>query len=267
MAGATTAQRGTSDRRPAARSRLRLRRRGGGRPRRRLLALLLVSAVALGGFGAWALYGSSWLRIERVSVHWTGGPHELTADQILGAADVPLNSPMASLDKDAVRDRLLERLPRLESVRVVRAWPHGVSLKVTEREAQALIPIPGGYREVDAHGVVFAEAAEALPGVPLLDLDLEPSPSLRRFGEDRIRRAAVSVAVALPEELRGELRAIRVASYDSITLELSGDRTVRWGSAERPEAKVAALLAVMKVAGDARYFDVSAPTAPASAEG
>ena len=263
MAKATTAERGTSERRPAAEP----RPRGGRRPRLRLFALLLVAAVVLGGFGTWALYGSSWLRIERVSVHWTGGPHELTADQILGAADVPLNSPMISLDKDAVRDRLLDRLPRLESVRVVRAWPHGVSLKVTEREPQALIPLPEGYREVDAHGVIFADTAEAVPGVPLLHLDLEPSPSLRRFGEDRIRRAAVSVAVALPGELRRELRAIRVVSYDSITLELSGNRTVHWGSAEQSEAKVAALRAVMNAAEDARYFDVSAPSAPASAAG
>ena len=93
------------------------------------------------------------------------------------------------------------------------------------------------------------------------------SPSLRRFGEDRIRRAAVSVAVALPGELRRELRAIRVVSYDSITLELSGNRTVHWGSAEQSEAKVAALRAVMNAAEDARYFDVSAPSAPASAAG
>jgi cell division protein FtsQ len=60
---------------------------------------------------------------------------------------------------------------------------------------------------------------------------------------------------------------VRATSYDAISLELSGDRTVLWGSAEDSAAKAAALLAAMEAAGDARHFDVSAPSAPAVAEG
>ncbi|WP_049574657.1 cell division protein FtsQ/DivIB [Streptomyces sp. SBT349] len=266
MAGATTAERGEdrrqsdSGRRPTAG-----RRRWFGRPR--LLAALLVLAVALGGFGAWALYGSDWLRVERVSVRWQEGPRVLTEEQVLGAAGVALGSPMASLDKGAVSDRLLAELPRLESVDVVRGWPHGVSLKVTERRALALVPGGGGYTEVDREGVLFGEREEAEPGVPLLELELTDSPSLRRFGEDRIRRAAVSVVAALPEGVRGDTRMVRVTSYDSITLELSGDRVVRWGSAEDSAAKADALVAVMNAADGARHFDVSAPSAPAVSGG
>ncbi|TDC24332.1 FtsQ-type POTRA domain-containing protein [Streptomyces sp. 8K308] len=233
-------------------------------PGRRLTIVLLVLAAALGGFGGWALYGSSWLRIEHVSVRWRDeGPRNLTEDQVLEAAGVPLDSPMISLDKDAIRHRLLDRLPRLESVEVVRAWPHGVGLRVTERQAEVLIPVGDRYIEVDEGGVRFGEVAEPIAGVPLLELDLDEGPGLRRFGEDGIRREAVAVALSLPDVVREDLRVIRAASFDSVTLELTGDRTVFWGSSEDPEAKAEALAAVMEAAGDARHFDVSAPTVPA----
>ncbi|MDT0309180.1 FtsQ-type POTRA domain-containing protein [Streptomyces sp. DSM 44917] len=253
-------------RRPPARrpgpARFRLARRP------RLLLAALVLALLLGGFGGWTLYGSDWLRVERVTVHWQDGvPRRLTEEQILQAAGVPLGSPMASLDKGAIRARLLERLPRLAGAEVVRGWPHGVTLKVTERRAAVLLPEGDGFSEVDRNGVVFGETDRAATGVPLLELRLEENASLRRFGEDRIRREAVSVAVALPGDLRRATRVIRVTTYDSITLELSDGRTVRWGSAEDSEAKAEALAAVMNAAGDARYFDVSVPTAPAAAGG
>jgi cell division protein FtsQ len=269
VAGATTAERGEDRRetdgsgpRPPRRPlpRLRLPRS----PRGRGLAVLLALALALGGFGTWALYGSDWLRIEHTSVSWQdGSPRELTEDQILSAAGVPVGSPMASLDRGAVRDRLLDALPRLRSVDVERAWPDGVTLKVTEREAEALMRSAGGYTEVDEAGVPFAEVARLLPGVPLLELDLADNASLRRFGEDRVRREAVTVAAALPAAVRRETQVIRVVSYDAVTLEFSGGRTVRWGSAEDSAAKAEALTLVMKAAGDATHFDVSVPSAPA----
>ncbi|MDT0346517.1 cell division protein FtsQ/DivIB [Streptomyces litchfieldiae] len=267
MAGATTAERG-GDRRQSDSG----PRPPAGRPRRwfrrpRLLIALLVPAVLLGGFGAWAAYGSDWLRIERVSVHWSGGPRNLTEEQILEAAGVSVGEPMASLDKGAIAGRLLDELPRLASVEVVRGWPHGVSLKVTERSAVVLMPNGDGYTEVDAGGVPFAETGEARRGVPLLELELEESASLRRFGEDRIREAAVSVVTSLPGELRRDTRVVRATSYDSVTLELSGDRVVRWGSAEDSAAKAEALTAVMNAADGARYFDVTVPSAPAASGG
>ncbi|MDT0447249.1 cell division protein FtsQ/DivIB [Streptomyces johnsoniae] len=273
MAGATTAERDGGRRRPDSGPRPRpperrspLARLRPRRPRPRTI-VVLVLAVLLGGFGTWALYGSDWLRIERVSVHWSGGQHRLTEEQVLRAAAVPEGSPMASLDKDAVRARLLERLPRLASAEVVRGWPHGVTLKLTERRAEVLMPEDGGFTEVDGDGVPFGRTEEADAGVPLLELELEESASLRRFGEDRIRQEAVSVAAALPDALRGSTRVIRVTSFDSITLELSGDRVVRWGSAEESAAKADALEAVMNAAEDATYFDVSAPSAPAASGG
>ena len=200
MAGVTTAERGGASRQadsgpPAPERR---RRRPAWLPGPRVLVAWTVLLALLGGLGTWALYGSDWLRIDRVSVNRSGGPAELTEEQILDAAAVPVGSPMASLDKGAVSRRLLAELPRLDSVRVVRAWPDGVSLKVVERVAVLQEATADGFAEVDDDGVAFAENAAALDGVPLLELREGDTPSWRRFGADRVRAEAASVLAALP---------------------------------------------------------------------
>jgi cell division protein FtsQ len=86
----------------------------------------------------------------------------------------------------------------------------------------------------------------------------------RRFGEGRLTRAAVAVADRVPAALARETRLVTVRSYDDISLELADGRTVSWGSAEQGREKARALTALMKAEPDARHFDVSVPTAPAS---
>ncbi|GAA4923301.1 cell division protein FtsQ/DivIB [Streptomyces coeruleoprunus] len=264
MAGPTTAERGTrgpsgasSDRPP-----------GGTAPdtedRRRIpgrLLLLIVTALALTGGGAWLLYGSSWLRVEDVTV---SGTRVLTPGQVEAAASVPVGSPLASVDTDAIEERLRHALPRIDTVNVVRSWPHGIGLEVTEREPVLLIRQGGKYIEVDAEGVRFATVTTAPKGVALLELTAVRSPSLRRFGADRLTREAVGVMAGLPGRIAREVRSVRVRSYDSLTLELTGGRTVFWGSGEQDEAKARALAALLKAAPKAGHFDVSAPSAPAA---
>ncbi|MFC7467616.1 hypothetical protein ACFQVA_08580 [Actinomadura keratinilytica] len=56
-------------------------------------------------------------------------------------------------------------------------------------------------------------------------------------------------------------------SFDAISLELSGNRTVVWGSGEKGDTKAKALAALLKAEPKARHFDVSVPTAPAASDG
>ncbi|MFJ9419525.1 cell division protein FtsQ/DivIB [Streptomyces sp. NPDC101227] len=265
MAGLRTAQRGAKKRpsgppsassaRRFARLRILLRT-----PRRRRLALVLVLAAALGGFGAWALYGSDWFRIRQVKAV---GAKVLTSDEVVAAAAAPMNAPLISVDPDAMARRIRARLPRIKTVEVVRSWPHTIGLKVSERTPELVMRSGGKYREVDREGVRFATVRTAPRGIPLLEMTVSDSPSLRRFGIDRLRRAAVEVTRQLPEAVRKDLKKVRVASYDSLTLELADGRTVVWGSPERGAEKARVLTALLKAAGDAHHFDLSVPSAPA----
>lgn len=262
MAGPTTAERQKSasgGSRPPGSLRARVRM-----PRPRTLILSLIALVLLGAGGIWLFYGSQWLRVERVT---TSGTRVLTPEEVREAAAAPIGAPLISVDTDALEDRLRKKLPRIDSVDVVRSWPRGIGLHVTERKPVLLIEKGGKFIEVDAKGVRFATVGHAPKGVPLLKLmpDQEnAAASLRRFDPHRLRREAVEVAGALPAGVAPDTRAVKVRSYDSISLELSGGRTVAWGSSEEGRSKASTLIALMKAAPTARHFDVSVPTAPAS---
>ncbi|MDH2389905.1 FtsQ-type POTRA domain-containing protein [Streptomyces sp. HNM0663] len=227
-------------------------------PRTLLIAL---AALALTAGAVWLLYGSEWLRVERVR---TTGAQVLTPGEVRAAAEVPMGAPLVSVDADAVEARLRKRLPRIHSVEVVRSWPSTVVLEVRERRPVLVLEKSDAFVEVDAEGVRFATVARAPRGVPLLELDADSSPSLRRFGVERLVTEAVRVRGELPADVVEATRTIVVRSYDHISVELADGRTVAWGSGEQGPAKARALTALMKAQPRARHFDVSAPTAPAA---
>ncbi|WP_371597529.1 cell division protein FtsQ/DivIB [Streptomyces sp. NBC_00564] len=258
MAGPTTAERGERQKLESGPPRPP---RIGRLSRPRTLIILMIAAVLLGAASVWVLYGSSWLRVERVSA---SGMRVLTDQQVREAADVPAGSPLISVDTDAIEERLRRKLPRIDSVDVVRSWPHGIGLKVTERTPVLIEEKGGKFVEVDAKGVRFATVSDAPKSVPLLELTVPQSAGLRRFGTDRLVREAVTVAGDIPAAVARDTQVVKVRSYDSISLELKGGRTVEWGSGEKGAAKARTLTALMKAAPGARHFDVSVPTAPAS---
>ncbi|MET8475044.1 FtsQ-type POTRA domain-containing protein [Streptomyces sp. NPDC006422] len=236
-------------------------------PSMRTLVVTGVLLVLIGAGGSWLLYGSPWLRVERVK---TSGTRVLTSDQVREAAAVPVGAPLISVDKGAIADRLRRKLPRIDSVDVVRSWPHGIGLKVTERKPVLIVEDGGNsgkFAEVDREGVRFATVDKPLKSVPRLELTPDRSSaeaSLRRFDPNRLVREAVRVARQLPKPVARDARTLKVRSYDAISLELSGGRTVEWGSAEQGATKARTLTALMKAAPKARHLDVSVPTAPAA---
>ncbi|MER5630785.1 cell division protein FtsQ/DivIB [Streptomyces nitrosporeus] len=260
MAGPTTAQRGAAhlaDTPAGPPGTSSGGRRLSGRVRLLLAgaAVLLVAAAAV-----WTLYGSSWFRVEQVTVT---GTDVLTPAEVEAAAAVPVGDPLLSVDTGAVEARLARELPRVDSVDVVRSWPDGIGLEVTERKPVLVLEKGAKFIEVDEGGVRFATVGRRPAHVPLLELEPERSPSLRRYGAERLLREAVRIAGDLPAGVAGETKAVRMTSYDSVVLELTRDRTVLWGSGEQGPVKARVLTALMKSSPKAGHFDVSAPSAPA----
>ncbi|NEY35265.1 FtsQ-type POTRA domain-containing protein [Streptomyces sp. PRKS01-65] len=262
MAGTTTAARGERQQGSPGPPRLRRPRA----PRLRTVVIAAAAALVAALAAGWLLYGSDWLRVRDVSV---SGTRVLTPGQVREAADVPVGDPLVSVDTEAIEGRLLSKAPRIDTVEVIRSWPDGIELKVAERTPVLLVKKGRNFIEVDDDGVRFAMVSRAPKGVPLLALELShrgsSAASLRRFGEDRLVREAVRVAGRIPAAVARDTRVVKVRSYDDISLELRGGRTVAWGSGEKSAAKARALTALMKAEPGARHFDVSVPTAPASA--
>lgn len=261
MAGPTTAERGERQQESSGPPLVRRLRR----LRLRTIVILALAVALLAGGSLWLLYGASWTRLEHVSV---SGNRALNSAQVRTAAAVPVGDPLISVDTGAIAARLRRQLPRIDSVEVVRSWPHGIEIHVVERRAVMVEEKGGKFIEVDEAGVRFATVSQAPKGVPVLELSLSrggsAAASLRRFDEDRLVREAVTVAGRLPAGIAGQTRRLKVRTYDDISLELSAGRTVAWGSADSSAEKARALTALMKAASGARHFDVSVPTAPAS---
>lgn len=236
--------------RETVRSRRRFARR---QWRRRWLAwryvVVLVLVAALLGTGAYALWFSSWMDVEKVEV---SGALSITADDVRARALVEEGTPLARVDLDRAESRV-RSLAVVKEVDVSRQWPDTVRISIVERVAIAVVEIGGRLRGMDVEGVVFRDYKRAPTGLPRVQTDIGTS-------AEALREAA-EVLSALPESLTLLVDHLLVATVDEISLFLKDGRQVVWGSAEGSETKAqvaAELLQDVK----ARVYDVSVPTQP-----
>ncbi|RLV55917.1 FtsQ-type POTRA domain-containing protein [Aeromicrobium phragmitis] len=220
------------------------------RRRRWIRVLLAVLVLALIGTGVWAVWFSGLLVAQKVRV--TGLEH-LTEEQVLQAADVPLGAPLARLDTEAVQQRVRELVP-VRRADVSRSWPETVVITVTERSPAAWISRDNRPWEVDAEGVIFLPVDSPEAGLPELRVDAEDADTVA---------AAARVAHDLRDTdpaLAAQVAAIGAETQDSVELALLDGRTVVWGSATDPGAKIRVLKVLLDV--PAGVYDVSVPTRP-----
>ena len=230
----------------------RSRRRATWARRSRRVAVALAAVAVVAG-AAWVVGYSDLLTADRVEV--TGAQPPL-ADQVRSVADVPLGTPLARLDTDAVVDRV-EGIADVASVTVTRSWPSTVVVAVEARQPVAVVAGADGWVLVDGEGVMFA-GSTAGPGDDALDLPELVAPTTDD-GVDA-RRAGVSVAVALPATVVGQLDRIEAPSPVEVRLVLDDGRVVTWGSAEQPQRKAEVLAALLDT--PATQYDVSVPDRP-----
>lgn len=213
---------------------------------RYLLVILL--ALALGGFAIYAVYFSSWLRAEGVQVV---GLQQLTTEQVLTRARVPLGDPLAREDLHTIELRV-EAMPIVKSADVSRSWPHKVRIQIVERTPVAVLARGNRFVQVDASGVSFMPVLRTPGALPTIQTGPQAD-------ADALREGA-KVAASLPGQVAKLVDHIDVDTIDQIDLVLRDGRRVRWGSSDESEAKGEVLLDLLKT--KARQFDVSVPGLP-----
>lgn len=218
-------------------------------PRRRrrtrwVLAVLAVVGVVAAAYVVWF---SSLLAVQQVQVD---GTSYLAPVQVRAVAKVPTGRPLARVDLAAIRERVTV-MPAVASVRVSRAWPHGVRIEVTERTAVAVVPQGSRFRGLSADGVLFREYDGRPAGLP----------EVQDEGADRdARTEAARVVGALPPDLLGRVDHISVKTIDQIRLTLRNGRQVIWGSSAGSAEKAQVLAALVK--HPSSVIDVSVPGRP-----
>ena len=212
------------------------------------LSLLLVALLVAVAAGSWLVLWSSALGVAKVSVT---GVTRLSSEQVSDRADIVRGTPLARLDVSAVVDRL-SSLPAVESVEVARHWPWWVQIRVRARTAAAVQPRGPSWVLVDRTGVAFATQARRPKGLPTISAPVDAGPAALR--------GALDVLDVLPAAVRDQVRQVRAADAEHVTVRLSRGRTVLWGSTERNRRK-ASVLAVL-LSRRASVYDVSAPDTP-----
>lgn len=216
-------------------------------------ALVIAATLA----GAWLVFFSSVLAVEKVAVK---GVTTLAVRDVLAAAEVQLGGPLARLDTDAVRDKVAKLRP-VDEVDVSRSWPHTVTITVRERVAIAWTSRGGRVQGVDREGVAFREFSTPPQLIEIRAVT---------FDADDFRRTLASLAMVVVDlrteypQLLGSSTYISADTRDSIEVHLRGGRLVVWGSASQAQKKAEVLRVLLRQVTAQRY-DVSAPEQPTTA--
>jgi cell division protein FtsQ len=218
------------------------------RPWRR--ALLVAVAVATLAALGWVVGWSSWLGVDDVEVVGVTGPE---ADAVARLVAVPLGTPLARVDTEAVGARVRERVTVAE-VSVRRSWPGTLTVEVVPRSAALVVRNPQGRLEVvDSEGVTFGTVRAVPKGVPVVTATGAEGTTREAL------QSSLALLEALPADLGRKVSGIKVSSANLVTFTL-GSRTVVWGSGEDSARKVAILTALLDT--KAKVIDVSAPDTP-----
>jgi cell division protein FtsQ len=217
------------------------------RPRTWVVAVVAVLVLAA---AAWVVFWSPLLSVRTVEVY---GATTLSDQRVLAAAAVQDGTPLARLDLGAVADRV-RGIDAVADVSVVRAWPHGVRIEVTERTAVAVVRVPDGYGLLGDDGTVFRTVSHRKPGLPFLDQTVADATT------DTAAQAALQVAVELPAALSAKVSSVSAAQDDEVVVRLRNGSTVDWGTAVATSRKAEVLLLLLPER--AAHYDVSAPETP-----
>lgn len=221
---------------------------GAGRPHRATVVLLV--AVLLLAVGTWVAYFSPLLVVRKVAV---AGERQVKADEVVAAAAVPMGTPLARQDVQAIAERTT-RIPAVQAASVTRQWPSTLVVTVTERQGVVAVRQGGDFLLVDATGVVFDRVSSAPRGA----VQAQADPTNRQLLVD-----VGTVAGALSAGLGSEVTRLTAARPDRISLKLRSGVLVNWGNATDSPLKAQIVTALLKDDKPGRTIDVSSPNNPA----
>lgn len=244
--------RSAADRRAASKREERERRLASQRRAKQLKILALSALVVAVVYGLYSLYNSQLFAIETVEIL---GAERLAQDQVLEVAAVPSGATLLRFPGQDVTERLRAN-PWIESATVTRDFPHGMRIRIVERQPAAYVDL--GEESVwliDSTGIVIAEqsATETETLVVIRDLQpIEPEPGVRTGSEPLLN--ALRIWEGLSPELAAMVRAISAASIDKTTLIGVDEVEILVGSSEEIVTKDVIAREILAEHGDAVVY-------------
>lgn len=230
-----------------------------GKKRRFLAGLGTIVFVAV---MVWAAFWSPLLSVRDVKL--TGAEHT-TAEEVAAAAGLGSDDNLLLLSADEVVDAA-RTLPWVADAEVERRLPGTVKVKVVERKPALVVSLGAARWTIDARGHVLA-AGQSEPGLPVVGGvevgEIKPGVKL----DAPVVQEVLATWRSLPNKLAGDVQAIFAPTLERISFTLVDGTQIRYGAAERLDAKNEVLVALRKhLAEEGRatsYIDVRVPTSPA----
>jgi cell division protein FtsQ len=216
----------------------------GGRNRTPLAVAGLILLVA--ALVTWIVAFSPVLGAKTVTVR---GTRHLTAAQVRAVAAIRRGSPLVRLDTAAVARRV-DSLPDVAAATVRTDYPSSVIITITERTAVGYLDSGGRYLLVDRTGAQYRFVASRPHALPRFAV--ASGADAKATG-----RAMATVAAALTPKLLARVTSIEAFDPTAITLLLTDQRVVRWGSADRSADKARILPVLLAQPGT--RFDLTDP--------
>lgn len=189
---------------------------------------------------SYSLLESSLFTLTEVEVQ---GAETLDPDLIRQMSGLVPGESLLTLDLGAVEERLSKEV-RIAQVEVVRRWPHGVRIRISERRPVALLAVEASWLAVDPAGVLFPPDPAWIGRLPTLT-GIEPgsgSPGAR-LDEPAPQLLALLTGPGLAIFQR--ISELHLAEDGTVDLYLQDPTRVRLGPLDGASSKFPVLLAVL----------------------
>ncbi|HEX3616734.1 MAG TPA: cell division protein FtsQ/DivIB [Solirubrobacteraceae bacterium] len=227
---------------------------------RSLHTLALVLALLAIGWLGWLWYrGSSFVRVQHVTVTGLSGPDVPQIREALSSAALEMTTLNVSIAK---LETAVSRYGYVERLTVTGAGAHGLVIHVVEQVPVALVQSGGQSQIVDADGYLLPSTAAhgTLPTVPLKNPPDEQSVTAPGA------RAAIAVLAAAPYALLAHVTYATSSNAHGVIVQLRSGPQIYFGPSVELARKWTAAVAVLqnKDSAGAAYIDVSDPMRPAA---
>jgi cell division protein FtsQ len=243
--------------------RISRRRRAVERSKRRRIATVAGIVAALAGIG-WVALASPLLAVDEVRV--VGAKHT-TPEEVAQVTGLGPEDNLLLLSTGEVAERT-ETLPWVRSAEVDRMLPGIVRVRIVERVPAMIVSLGAARWTIDAKGFVLESGAvtEELPilgGAETGDIEVGAQLTTPEIQD------ALKAFRSMSKKIRMKIVAVVAPSFERISFSLADGTLIRFGAAERLDAKnqvLEALLSRLHEQGRvAAYIDVRVPTSPAVA--
>lgn len=225
--------------------------------RRRLRWVAVAAALVVLVVGVLVVLASPLLSVRRVEVDGAAYVARFDGELLADVVDSLEGEPILIVDLRRAEQRL-EGSPWVRSARVTMDFPDRVRIELRERVPLAFFRAGDGrFRVIDDEGrVIVVLDGQPVDYVQITGEGPEVGPGA---SAGATYRAAAQLVRALPDELRPRVANLGVTPEGELTMELIEGTTVRFGAPDDLQAKLVALVVVLRRQdGDApEVIDVS----------